>query len=292
MSPSTRRYSKDISSPRNHRRGESSPTTRLASSYDEATSSILRQDSLSASPSTPRGEHLQAEPSTPTPVPVPAPLEQELPATTPRLIRVHGARNNVHSSLVPRATASLNKNDCFVLDDPNSGTIFVWKGKGANMFAKSECSDLAAAINQANYAGKSRLMNLQQGLETPAFWELLAGGKAEVADADSTGVVSIVRLYHVAVDPSTGTVGELVQVEEGKAQLRPSLLSDAAVAALDTGFEIIILDNLKELPEPLSEESLVDAARRYKRDKGRPLEVRITVVRSNSRQPLLAYFVK
>lgn len=230
--------------------------------------------------------------SPPVVVPELPPLEPELPSNTPRLIRVHGARNNIHCSLVPRQASSLNKNDCFVLDDA-VGTLYVWKGKSANMFAKSECSDVALAISQASYGGKAKMINIQQGIESAEFWALLTNGKGDIAEADTTGVTAVARLLKLPVDSATPTTtGSAIQIEEGRTQLSPGLLRDSAIYALDTGFEIVVLDSLKDQPEPLPDQLLIDAARRYKQERKRPIEVRISVVRNNPRHPLIAHFIK
>jgi hypothetical protein len=193
--------------------------------------------------------------------------------------------------LVPRLAASLNKNDCYVLDD-GAGTIYVWKGKTANMFAKSECSDVALAINQASYGGKSKIVLVQQALEPSTFWDQFSTGKGDIAESDTTGVTSLARFFRMAVDTTNGATGELTQIEEGRTQFRPSLLSENGVFVLDTGFEIVILDATKDLPELIDEQILIDAARRYKKEKSRPPEVRISLVRNNNRHPLLTHFIK
>lgn len=228
-------------------------------------------------------------------------LPLEPPTSTPRLVRVHGARNNIHASLVPRAASSLNKNDCFILDN-GTGTIFTWKGKTANMFAKAECSDVANVISQATYAGKAQILVVEQTLEPQAFWDSLVSGRGDIADSDSTGVTSIVHFYKIPFDANvyespdstpSSALGRFVHVEEGKGQMRPSLLTTTPISALDTGFEIIICDDTKGLNEPIPEEILIDVGRRYKRDANRPPEVRITVSRgASSRQALLAHYLK
>jgi len=227
------------------------------------------------------------------PAPPPRVLEPELPGTPPRLIRVHGARNNIHCSLVPRFASSLNKSDCFILDD-GIGTLFTWKGKSANMFAKSELQDMAVAINMGTYGGKSKLLPVQQALEPTAFWEQLLNGKGEVSETDSTGITSIAKLFSIPVDSTSMTVGDFTLLEEGRVQLKPSSLTKEGVYALDTGFEIVIYDNRKETnEEPFPDQELIDSARRYKADKSRPLEVRITFIRGDARHhPLLAHFLK
>jgi hypothetical protein len=204
---------------------------------------------------------------------------------------VHGARNNVHCSLVPRVVQSLNKNDCFILDD-GSGSIYTWKGKAANMFAKSECSDVAMAINQAWHGGKAKVISIQQGIETPSFWEQLSSGKGEVAEADTTGITSVAKLFKIPLDTANGVVGDFVQVEEGRQQIRLSTVADAAAFALDTGFEIIIMDATKEANgESISEQAYVDSARRYKKEKNRPIDVRVSLVRHNPKHALFTHFV-
>lgn len=234
-------------------------------------------------------------------VPVVEALPAEPVGPVARLIRVHGARNNIHASLVPRSASSLNKNDCFILDNAN-GVLYTWKGKSANMFAKSECSDVAAAVNQASYAGKAQVLNVEQTLEPQAFWDALVSGRGDIADSDSTGVTSLVRFFKLPFEANTYTspdsspssaIGAFALAEEGKGQMRPSLLTSAPITAMDTGFEIIICDDTKNLPEPIPEQDLIDVARRYKREANRPLEVRISVSRgANARHPLITHYLK
>ena len=232
------------------------------------------------------------QPSTPAAI-SPVVLEPELEGTPPRLIRVHGARNNIYCSLVPRVSQSLNKNDCFILDD-GTGSLYTWKGKAANMFAKSECTDVAMALNQAYYGGKAKIISIQQGIETPAFWDLFTTGKGEVAEADSTGVTSVARLFKIPVDTANALVGDFFQVEEGRQQIRLSAVSDSPAYALDTGFEIIVIDAAKDTTtaEPIPEQAFVDSARRYKKERSRPIEVRVSFVRHNPKHPAFFHFVK
>lgn len=247
-------------------------------------------------------------PPSPVTVAVPvleAPLPPEPTPPLPRLVRVHGARNNIHTSLVPRTASSLNKNDCYILDN-GSGTIFTWKGKSANMFAKSECSDVANAISQATYSGKAQIVPVEHTLEPQAFWDSLTSGRGDIADSDTTGITSLLRFFKLPFDADTyintpensnnapyAVIGPFSLAEEGKQQMRPSLLTSAPICALDTGFEIIICDDTKNLPEPIPEQLLIDVARRYKRDANRPSEVRITVTRgASARHPLLTHYLK
>lgn len=228
-------------------------------------------------------------------------LAPEPTALVARLVRVHGARNNIHASLVPRLASSLNKNDCFILDNA-TGVLYTWKGKSANMFAKSECSDVANAVNQATYAGKAQILNVEQTLEPQAFWDALVSGRGDIADADTTGITSLVRFFKLPFDANTynspdstpsSAIGAFSLAEEGKGQMRPSLITSAPITAIDTGFEIIVCDNTKDLQEPIPEQLLIDAARRYKRDANRPAEVRISVVRgANARHPLITHYLK
>lgn len=276
-----------VPSPGAHRRGESSPNGSRRDLHDQSPRATRMSDSYSSSSRS--SSFSLASGSAPL---SPIPLEEELPLTTPRLIRVHGARNNVHCSLVPRVASSLNKNDCFILDDA-AGTLYTWKGKAANMFAKSECSDLALTINQANYQGKAKIESVQQAFEPTAFWDLLTSGKGDIAEADTTGITSLAKFFTISFEPTSGAIGEMLLAEEGRTQFKPSLLQEHPIFAIDTGFEIVICDlTQKEGTEPIPDQALIDVARRYKRDKSRPIETRITIVHGNSKQPLLAHFFK
>jgi hypothetical protein len=289
----TRASSPRVASPRAHRRGESSPTGSRKDLVEGLPRMMRMSDSISPRDVSGTSSSYSASSSlaTTSAPPTPVALEAELPITTPRLIRVHGARNNVHCSLVPRLASSMNKSDCYVLDDCN-GNLYTWKGKTANMFAKSECSDIATTINQASYGGKSKIVSVQQALEPSTFWDQLLSGKGEIAESDTTGVTSVAKFFTIPIDPTSQTAGDMVLVEEGRTQFRSSLITDSGVIALDTGFEIIICDLNKDSPEPIPEQTLIDAARRYKRERARPLEVRITLSRGNPKHPLLAHFIK
>lgn len=296
----TSAHEKHLSSSNSHAFGAESTDTKTGDAMDE----VERENPASA-PSTSTDQTSAPNQSTAnrlsSNIMDTSDLEPEPTAPLARLIRVHGARNNIHCSLVPRLASSLNKSDCFILDT-GAGVIYTWKGKSANMFAKSECSDIAVAICQAAYHGSAQLITVEHTLEPLKFWESLATGRGEVADSDTTGITSIVKFFQLPLEmvsnendayAPNAAIGAFSLVQEGRGQIRASLLSSYPLSALDTGFEIIIYDNTKNMPEPIPEQQLIDVARRYKKNASRPSEVRITVVRASTsaKHPLITHYV-
>lgn len=90
------------------------------------------------------------------------------------LYHIRGTNDlNTRAVQVPGQAASLNSNDVFVLNTPD--TMYVWRGKGSNDDEK-KCGSSIAAVLQ----GKRKLSVVEEGKEDSKFWDAV-GGKGEYA---------------------------------------------------------------------------------------------------------------
>ena len=92
------------------------------------------------------------------------------------LYHVRGTdEENTRAVQVEEKAASLNAGDCFVLLTP--GTMYVWKGGGANETELATAQTVATSL-----AGRRGTENVAEGEEPEGFWTPL-GGKAEYPTA-------------------------------------------------------------------------------------------------------------
>jgi len=106
---------------------------------------------------------------------------------------------------------SLNSNDCFVLDTPN--TIYIWEGEGSNEFERKnavECSQ-----NALENSNSKQHIQVKEGSEPEEFWQAL-GGKGEYRReprllkgdlkgrlfqcSDKTGVFKVFEIFNFTQD--------------------------------------------------------------------------------------------
>jgi hypothetical protein len=91
-----------------------------------------------------------------------------------RLFQVKGTTSvNTRAVQRPEVAASLNSNDCFVLETPSA--TYIWYGKGCSGDERDMANQVAGAVSPS-----SEPVKIQEGSEPEAFWEAL-GGKGEYA---------------------------------------------------------------------------------------------------------------
>jgi len=123
---------------------------------------------------------------------------EDVKADPVALYHIHGTNDvNTHAIQSKATAASLNSGDCFALNTNN--TVFVWLGKGAND-AERKCAGSIAKV----VGGPRKLVTLNEGAETDAFWTAL-GGKGEYPNSKdlASGAVDP-RLFHCTT-AKTGT---------------------------------------------------------------------------------------
>lgn len=94
----------------------------------------------------------------------------------PRLLRVSGFGNNVHSSEVPLHFKSLNFKDVFVLDAGT--TIINWRGKDASAFEKFHAAALCEKIQGERHC-KIEVIDVEQGDRNPEFIKYIKEGSMD-----------------------------------------------------------------------------------------------------------------
>lgn len=136
----------------------------------------------------------------------------------PRLLRFSGFRNQVTSTWADPKVKSLNKNDCFILDDGKE-YLYYWRGKSANMFVRDECQNIFVMLKERS--SSYNVFSIEQGEEHAMFWELL-GGKDTVKDE----VEDVATLSHdwIEIDVETNSY------QKCEPKIAPNVF-------LDTGFE-------------------------------------------------------
>lgn len=130
---------------------------------------------------------------------------------------------------MPIAASSLNKGDCFVLDQISK--LYVWCGPEANMFEKKKAGDMATVIRSDERGMKAEIIYPEDASEEiqNEFWELLGGKPAEINPAipDDAPTASEderlqYKLWHISDDS-----GEIVTTEVTDRPLKRSHLSDS-----------------------------------------------------------------
>jgi len=133
---------------------------------------------------------------------------------------------NTRAVQVPEVAASLNSGDCFALLTP--GTVYVWKGKGANAEEQKVAQNITAIIQ-----GDRKVVKVDEGKEPAPFWEAL-GGKGEYANAKDLGDdAKEPRLFQLT------TVGDGFTVTEVFNFTQDDLIKDD-VMLLDTFTEVFV----------------------------------------------------
>lgn len=206
---------------------------------------------------------------------------------SPRLIRIHGSRNNISATLVHLSSFSLNKNDCFILDDAQN-SLHVWRGKNSNMFVKIESTDLAVIIKDSTYNSNFKIIQVEQGLESPEFWELL-GGKKEILDNnDTTSIISIPKI--VLLSKTNEFKIEFKEVAEGINNLKFKFFNSNGLYFVDLGFEIFVLPKSDDLDQ--IQNSFLYIAAIFKKDRPMASEIRSTLITDYKNNRLFNHFVK
>jgi len=156
----------------------------------------------------------------------------------PRLLHVKG-RKVVVVREVPRARASLNSGDVFILD--NGLDLYQWNGSKSAVSERTKAAQLCRALDDER-KGLPKVHVFEEGdKDAGAFWALLEGGEGPVASAEQAGAddqavaagASILRLLKLSDAGGTLT---FTQVSEGKVSKKS--LDPNDVFVFDTGHEI------------------------------------------------------
>ena len=97
-------------------------------------------------------------------------------AYVPKLFKVHGRGNCVHSHEVDFTMKSMNPNDVFVLDAGLK--IYNWRGKNSTGFEKFQGTTLVNKLWEERNK-KPELITIEQGDHVPEFFEYLKKAKIE-----------------------------------------------------------------------------------------------------------------
>jgi advillin len=133
---------------------------------------------------------------------------------------------NTRAVQVEEKAGSLNSGDCFALLTP--GSVFIWKGKGANAEEKKVAANITAIIQ-----GDRKVVQVDEGKEPGPFWEAL-GGQGEYANAKDLGDdAKEPRLFQLSTAGDGFTVTEVFNFTQD------DLIKDD-VMLLDTFTEVFV----------------------------------------------------
>jgi len=156
----------------------------------------------------------------------------------PRLLHLKGVKK-VRTMEVPKAIASLNSGDVFILD--LGLKIFKWEGKSSGMFEKNKGREVCDAI-KTERRGKVSIESIREGdkdATAQAFYKELGGTpdspiKSEKDGGDDKEVTDIRQLWKLS-DASGKMTFE--KISEGNA-IKKSQLDPNDVFIFDSGVEI------------------------------------------------------
>uniref|UniRef100_UPI00358EE5F5 scinderin-like n=1 Tax=Myxine glutinosa TaxID=7769 RepID=UPI00358EE5F5 len=111
------------------------------------------------------------------------------------------------ASKTPFKQQQLDTNDCFLLDNGSAGTIFLWKGKGANTEERAKGMIYAQDfIKKNNYPQSTKIQVLPEGGETTEFQQFFFDwrGPDDVRTPGKTYTLgSVAQVKQVPFDAST-----------------------------------------------------------------------------------------
>jgi len=145
-----------------------------------------------------------------------------------RLFQVRGTGSyDVRAMQVPEVSASLNSDDCFVLETPEK--TYLWLGKESSEDEKQMGETLCGEISPGR-----EICHSPEGEEEDAFWEALGGSGeyTKISDDPRPGLAE--RLFHCHVSPAG-----VLRVVEVAGFTQQDLNTDD-VMILDTGDEIYV----------------------------------------------------
>jgi len=174
--------------------------------------------------------------------------------TSPKLFQIRGSNElDATAVQVDAFSHNLNSNDSFVLETVD--TVYIWNGKGANEYEKSNALALSTRVRE-NCSIALKLEVFEEGSEPEQFWKTL-GGKTTYSDSAvlQRGDISA-RLFQCNNKTGTFKVFEIFDYTQDD-------LDDDDIMLLDTKEEIFVWFGVNAKKKESNVSQSIDVAAEY-----------------------------